>query len=242
MQILAEAHDAFASIGPLGPTMNEAGTVVFRGDSADRVSGIFTSDSTAVTTVADTSGPWSRFHGLPVITDDGTVVFRADRKDGVQGIYAARDGSVRAVAETGERFASLSFFPSANDGGSIAFAATLQGGGQGVFTDDDGQIACVAETGEAFESYRGALITSAGSVVTIATPRGGSLGLYGGPDPTLDRILALGDALLGSGFNRCAQRRYLARQLLQMSEGRTRACLNGPQAVATLAVGRHCFG
>ncbi len=160
LQMVADTHGAFASIGPLGPTMNEAGTVAFRADSA--------------------------------------VVFRADCRDGAEGIYAGRGGTMRAVAETGERFASLSLFPSASEGGIIAFAATLRGGGQGVFTDDDGRIACVTERGEAFEAYRGALITNAGAVVIIATPQCGSLGLFAGPDPAVDGILALGDALLDS--------------------------------------------
>ena len=55
-----------------------------------------------------------------------------------------------------------------------------------------------ADPDGAFEACRGALITSAGAVVCIATPRGGSLGLFAGPDPEADRILALGDPLLGS--------------------------------------------
>ena len=143
LQIVAETRDAFASIGPLGPTMNEAGTVAFRADPEDGVSGIFAGDGAAVTTVADTNGPWSRFHGLPVITNDETVVFRADRKDGVQGIYAGRGGSVRTVAETGERFESLGLFPSANDRGTVAFAATLRSGGAGIFTDHDGRITLI---------------------------------------------------------------------------------------------------
>jgi hypothetical protein len=176
LQIVADTG-AFASIGPLGPTMNEAGTVAFRADSVDGASGIFAGDGSAVTTVADTDGRWSRFHGLPVITHDETVVFRADRKDGVQGIYAGRDGSIRTVAETGERFESLSLFPSANDRGTVAFAATLRSGAAGVFTADGGRITCVTETDGAFESYRGALITNAGAVVMIATPRGRRLGL-----------------------------------------------------------------
>ena len=196
LQILADTHRAFASIGPLGPTMNEVGTVAFRADSANGVSGIFTSDGTAVTAVADTNGPWSRFHGLPVISDDGTVLFRGDCKDGVQGIYASRGGSIRTVAETGERFESLGLFPSANARGTAAFAAMLRGGGSGVFTDDDGRIAHITEADGAFEAYRGALITNAGALVMIATPRGGSLGLFDGPDPDADRILALGDPLL----------------------------------------------
>jgi hypothetical protein len=198
LQIVADTYGAFASIGPLGPTMNEGGTVAFRGDSADQASGIFTGDGAAVTTVADTNGPWARFHGLPVMTDDDTVVFRADRKDGVEGIYAGRGGSIRPIAETGERFESLGLFPSANQRGTVAFAATLRSGVAGIFTDDAGRSTCVTETDRAFEAYRGALITNAGAVVIIGTPRGGRLGLFAGPDPEADRILALGDSILDS--------------------------------------------
>jgi len=196
LQIVADTHGAIASIGPLGPTMNEAGTVAFRADSTNGASGVFAGDGSAITTVADTNGPWSRFHGLPVITHDDTVVFRADRKDGVHGIYACREGSIRTVAETEEQFESFSLFPSANDRGTVAFAATLRGGAAGIFTDDAGRITRVTETDGAFEAYRGALITGLGDIVMIATPRGGSLGLFDGPNPDADRILALGDSLL----------------------------------------------
>jgi hypothetical protein len=196
LQILADTHGAFAAIGPLGPTMNEAGAVAFRADTVDGASGVFAGDGTALKTVADINGRWSRFHGLPVITGDDTVVFRADCEEGVQGIYAGRDGSIRTIAETGERFKSLGLFPSANDRGTVAFAATARVGGAGVFTDDGGRIRRVTETDGAFEAYRGAMITNGGAVVTIATPRGGNLGLFDGPDPDADRILGLGDPLL----------------------------------------------
>ena len=198
LQTIADTGGPFASIGPLGPTMNEAGTVAFRANRTAGVSGIFAGDGAAVATVADTEGRWSRFHGLPVINGGGTVVFRADRKDGVQGIYAGREGSVRTVAETGDLFETLALFPSVNDHGTVAFAATLRAGGAGIFTVDEGRITQIIDTDGAFEACRGALITSAGAVVRIATPRGGSLGLFAGPDPEADRILALGDPLLGS--------------------------------------------
>lgn len=198
LQTIADTRGPFASIGPLGPTMNDAGTVAFRADHTLGVSGIFAGDGDAVATVADTDGPWSRFHGLPVINRGGTVVFRADRKDGVEGIYAGRGGSIRTVVETGDIFETLALFPSVNDDGTVAFAATLRAGGAGIFTVDEEQHTRIIDTDGAFESYRGALITSAGAVVRIATPRGGSLGLFAGPDPGADRILALGDQLLGS--------------------------------------------
>jgi hypothetical protein len=56
----------------------------------------------------------------------------------------------------------------------------------------------VIDTDSAFEEFRGAIVDDAGRVVLIATPRGGSLGLFAGPDPEADRILALGDPLHGS--------------------------------------------
>ena len=199
LQTIADTRSVFASIGPLGPTMNEAGTVAFRADPEAGVSGIFAGDDAAVATVADTTGPWSRFDGLPVINRGGTVVFRADRKDGVQGVYAGRAGSIRTVAETGDFFETLAPFPAASDHGTVAFAATLRAGGAGIFTvDEGGRTTQIVNTDGAFETCRGALITGAGAVVCIATPPGGTLGLFAGPDPEADRILALGDPLLGS--------------------------------------------
>jgi len=195
---IADTRGPFASIGPLGPTMNEAGTVAFRADRTAVVSGIFAGDPAAVAAIADTEGPWSRFHGLPVINRGGTVVFRADRDDGIQGIYAGRRGSIETVVETGELFETLGLFPSVDDHGTVAFAGTLRAGGAGIFTVDEGRNTRAIDTDGGFESYRGALITGGGAVVRIATPRGGSLGLFGGPDPEADRILALGDELLGS--------------------------------------------
>jgi hypothetical protein len=197
LQTIADTRAPFTFIGPLGPTMNDAGTVAFRADRMG-VSGVFAGDVATINTIADTEGPWSRFHGLPVINRGGTVVFRADRKDGVQGIYAGDDGSIRAVAETGDFFETLAPFPSVNDHGIVALAATLRTGGAGIFTAGEGRISQIIDADGAFEACRGALITDAGAVVSIATPRGESLGLFAGPDPEADRILAVGDALLGS--------------------------------------------
>jgi hypothetical protein len=178
--------------------MNDAGEVAFRAELIQGVSGIFVADGGAIEMVADTEGPWSQFHGLPVINKSGAVVFRADRKDGLKGIYAADAGSIRTVVETGDVFQALGHFPSVNDHGTVAFAATLRSAGGGIFCVDEGRVTQICDTDGAFEAYRGALITGDGAVVRIATPRGGRLGLFSGSDPMADRILALGDALFGS--------------------------------------------
>ena len=203
LQTIADTSQ-FASIGPLGPTLNEAGVVGFRADRVVGVSGVFAGDGATVVTIADTNGRWGRFHGLPVINSVGTLVFRADRDDGVQGIYAGREGSIWTVAETGDLFETLAWFPSLNDHGMVAFAASLRAGGEGIFTAEEGRIARVLDTDGAFEAFRGALITGTGVVVHIARPRGGRLGLFAGPDPQADRILAVGDSLLGSTVSELA--------------------------------------
>jgi hypothetical protein len=91
------------------------------------------------------------------------------------------------VAETGNIFETLALFPSVNDSGTVAFAATRREGGGAIVTVKDGRSTVIDPEG-AFESFRGALIDGAGSVVRIATPRGGSVGLFAGPDPEAESV------------------------------------------------------
>lgn len=196
LEAIASTSDGLVGVGPAGPTMNEAGAVAFRADPADGVSGLFLWDGSRVREVAVTGEVWSGFQGLPVVGGDGAVVFRADRIDGGEGIYAASASGLRVVAETGERFASLARFPCLRGDGTVGFAATLPSGAGVAVTDAAGRLEVVDETG-AYESFRGVLLTGS-AVVRIATPVGCELGLFCGPDPVSDRILAIGDPLLGS--------------------------------------------
>jgi hypothetical protein len=102
------------------------------------------------------------------------------------------------VASTRDRFSELGLFPSIDDADTIAFSAILRAGGEGIFTARDGHVTTLLDTTAGFESFRGALINAAGTVFFYATPRGGRLGLFAGPDPTADAILSVGDALSGS--------------------------------------------
>ena len=186
------------SAGPLGPTMNQAGTVAFRADPRTGGSGVFTGSGGSVTTIAETGSRFSRFHGLPVIGGAEEVTFRADLKSGGGGIYVADDVRVASVVETGDVFSGLGLFPSANDAGTVAFCADLREGGSGVFTAATGRITTVLDTSGPFESFRGVLLNNEGRVVFYATPRGGTLGVFFGPDPVGDQLLSLGSPLFGS--------------------------------------------
>ncbi|MFO0591356.1 MAG: choice-of-anchor tandem repeat NxxGxxAF-containing protein [Polyangiaceae bacterium] len=224
---LADTSGPFKSIGPLGPTMNDHGTVVFRADTKSGRSGVFTTSSSgSIVTIADTSS-FAGFQGLPVITNKGTIVFRADLSTGGHGIYLSRarghghEPVPEAVVETGARFRTLGLFPCANNEDTVVFAATLIGGGAGIFRASngdiranngdirarsgdvragDGDIRTIADTNSAFESFRGALINDSGTVIFYATPRGGQLGIYAGAgaDHVRDAVLSIGDPLFGS--------------------------------------------
>ena len=196
---VADTNGPFTRIGPLGPTMNDGGVVAFRAGMKSGQSGVFTGGPRgSILTIADTSGVFGGFQGLPVVNSHGAVVFRADRKDGGRGIYVGSGGSLAPIVDTSAVFSDIALFPCINDQGAVVFNATLKAGGAGIFTAKDGQLAAVVETNGHFESLRGALISSEGTVVFFATPRGGELGVYAGPDPVGDRIISIGDPLFGS--------------------------------------------
>jgi hypothetical protein len=56
----------------------------------------------------------------------------------------------------------------------------------------------IVESANGFESFRGALINNRGSIVFYAIPMGGELGIFIGPDPVRDCLLAIGAPLFES--------------------------------------------
>jgi hypothetical protein len=197
---LASRAQGFTRIGPLGPTTNEAGEVAFRGDANGRA-GVFLARAGAIEAIATAGGGargFADFHGLPVVDARGRVLFRADRHGGTAGIYLADAGRLELIVQTGKTFRALGAFPSIDhDAERVAFSATRHDGGAGIFVARRGRVETVVEAGGGFESVRGALL-GGGKLVFFATPRGGSLGVYGGPDPVADRIVGFGDEVHGS--------------------------------------------
>ena len=195
---VADTVGTFGKIGPLGPTMNNEGVVAFRAELKSGVSGVFTSHvGSRLVIVADTD-KFSEFNGIPVVNNNNTVVFRAGLNNGTQGIYQMEGKVLSTVAETGERFLELGSFPSLNDKDAVVFTALQQDETYGVFKCSDQRIETIIDSKGPFESFRGALIKGSGSIIFYGTPRGGTLGIYRGADPVLDRILGIGDPLFDS--------------------------------------------
>jgi hypothetical protein len=147
--------------------------------------------------IAEAGDSFGGFEGLPVVNDGGHVAFRANLPDARQGIFVHRDGQCAAVALTGDDFEEIGRFPSMNDLGLVAFAATRRSGVSGIFTVGADGLACVIDATAGFQSFRGVLVNDAGPVAFYGTPAGGQLGIHTGPDPHRDRLLGLGDTVLG---------------------------------------------
>ncbi|MCW5941404.1 MAG: hypothetical protein KIS66_04185 [Fimbriimonadaceae bacterium] len=194
----ADRASGFHTVGPLGPTLHDGGTVAFRAERESGRAGIYLADPVGVRVVAEAGDRFVGFDGLPVGSPNGSVVYRANRRDGGEGVYRWTPQGTMTVVETGDRFAALGRFPSANEAGEVAFAATDHAGIGGVYVATPDGIETVAEGG-AFGTYRGALIGEDGAVVFFATPVGGSLGAFSGPDPESHRVLEIGRPLVGAG-------------------------------------------
>jgi len=195
---LIRLHGRYRGIGPLGPTMNNGGQVAFRGTSREGKAGLFLGNGAQHQMVADTSTLFQGFQGLPVVNESGEVVFRGDLQSGGQGIFLWHDGELTAIADTHHQFDELGNFPICNDLGTVAWVGTHKTSGPGVFFSNNNELSMFADTSGGFESFRGVLLNNAGAVVFYATPAGGKLGIYDGPDASAHKVIAIGDPLMGS--------------------------------------------
>jgi hypothetical protein len=172
----SRAVELTGEIGPLGPTMNDAGEIAYRSEG-----GIFLARGDAHRCVAKAID-FKAFHGLPVVTSNGSVVFRADTEEGP--CILRWQGDARVVVRD-----VLGRFPSADDA-RIAFVRE-----SGVFIAEGEETRCVVPRSARFAHFRGVLIAGR-HLVFYAARENGPLGVYLGEEGI--PLLALGDTLFGS--------------------------------------------
>jgi hypothetical protein len=169
-------------------SINDSGQIASEERLDDFTSGIFRFDPGAgFVTIVDQNSPVD-FATNPQLNGSGVVVFHAFLDSGGEAIMTGSGGALTTVADTSGPFGSFAFFggPSINDAGEVAFGASL-----------DGEFAS---------------------------------GVYTGPDPVADRVIAPGDTLDGAtvtntvvcseGLNNAGQIVFVA-ELQQGEESRT---------------------
>jgi hypothetical protein len=97
--------------------------------------------------------------------------------------------------------------PAVNSAGTVAFAAQRDAVLTGIYTGNGGPLTTVVDNTGAFGLFLGGLgaslgavgIDGRGNVVFGAAPKsGGTQGLFSGPDPLADKVIALNDILDGA--------------------------------------------
>ena len=124
LSVVAETGDRFTDFSPYVAAIDEQGSVFFSATTTDGGSGVFRSDGTHVTAVAEFGSDmgcavWSR----PDADDSGSVCFYAADGTGKTALLGARDGEITRLAD-----AAGPLGPTTNAHGTIAFRAPVADG------------------------------------------------------------------------------------------------------------------
>lgn len=204
-EAIADTRSDFTDLS-LSPSINAAGTVAFRAESAGG-SGIFTGSGGALTPVADSSSFADFGNADPRINAAGTVAFFANQLGGGSGIFVNSAGVNSKIAATSDNFSAGDLFetfgsPSINGSGVVAFTAAAASGDLGVFTGTAG--GAPARVGPAaagtFSAVAGrAFINPNGAVAVVATTTGGDTQLLTAlPPAEFDVAVATSGALFSA--------------------------------------------
>jgi len=187
------------------PAINNEGTIAITAFVPGEDHRLFTVSSGATTLIANRSGPFSDF-GSTAINDAGTVAFLANLDEGGNGLFTASSGAITTIADSSDSFGYLVGGPAINNAGTLAFSAFrdfqdfLEGsGGGGIFTSSGGVTTIIADNTGPFRNFFGLpAINDAGTVTFWASLDEGGSGIFTGPNPVTDKVIATGDRLFGS--------------------------------------------
>ncbi len=121
------------------PSINDNGTVVYTGLTAQGTTAIFTTNGNGSTAVVDNSGQFNEITRFPIINNQGTIAFASTLDNGGSGIFTVNNGEVKAIAVSNGTFSEIQqdFF-SLNNRGEVVFGAVFRGSGTfGIFTSAD---------------------------------------------------------------------------------------------------------
>ncbi len=200
---IASTADEFNFFG-FDTSINNSGEVAFKAELDNEDEGLFSGSGGkmgGVTTHYLTST--SQFDGSdsrPSINDIGDIAF-AESIDFESGIFVGREGTFQTIA--GPDPDVFVQEPVLNDEGTVAFYRSFFDGtnqvDEIVMFDAEGGLTVVADTSGqyAFFGFRPPLLNNGGDVAFHATLDDGTSGIFVGPDPVEDRVIATGDILDG---------------------------------------------
>ena len=196
--VLNGSPTVFDSLGS-PPTINDAGTVAFRGvtDAGDEE--IFTGDGRTLTLIASAHTP-SGFNRNPVINNSGTIAF-GGVIDGVFGIFTSKNGTLTTIADNSSFFTpAFQSPPSINNKGTVAFGAAHEEGGiteRGIFINSGASSEAIADTSGIFSGLNFPVINNKGMVAFWASLDDGGTGIFLHKKGAITTVADTDDGFLG---------------------------------------------
>jgi hypothetical protein len=163
--------------GFFGGPINNQGQLAFQAGTTS-VEGIYTSNGTTMTTIAQGSA-FTTFFAPTSINDNGTVAFVAVNSHDVTSLYTGNGGALTTIASEGPTFSAL-YGGSINNAGTVAFVGPSSSStGSGVYTGNGGALTTVASTGSIYSGFGSyPSINQSGTVLFDAGLTGGGAGLF----------------------------------------------------------------
>ncbi len=186
-------------LGWCNPAMSGSGRIAYQG-SSDLIDGIYAGTAAMVMKVADTVGTFASFRSEAEVNDGGDVLFSAIRDDGRQGLYVAPGGAGLLVISELARDGFLDYreLGSINSAGMVAFHVQVSEWLYAIYRGDGTTLAPLVTDEGPFASFWGPSIDDDGTVAFFATLDSWASGIFTGPDPVTDKVIASGDSLFGA--------------------------------------------
>jgi hypothetical protein len=189
-----------SSLPPPAARIGSDGTVCFQALLSSGGKGFFKGDGGLLSILYVTGGRYSVFPGSPASQIHGdTVAFRATLTGGPDGVFRGDGLHTETIVTAGNTYSSF-LGSEINDEGTVGIIANLTAGGQAIVIAKDGTLTTFVDTSGPFSHVaEGKLsISNLEGAVFGADLAAGGTGIFNGPDPVADKVLATGDALLGS--------------------------------------------
>ena len=201
IQVATDLGSQFFGFAP--PSINDSSTVAFVADFGGGQGAFRSEPGGGFTDIVDNTGVFDGFVNNAVsINNAGAVAFDARFKAGpiASGVFVGSGGALTTIAESGGQFDGFVNVPVVNNAGVVAFEADLAGGGEGIFVGNGGALTLIADTNGVFNRFPGTVsINDSGTVAfTAGFQNSYRSGIFTGPDPVADKVIATGDPLFGS--------------------------------------------
>lgn len=186
------------------PVINDAGTVAFHAiRMADGNDAIVSSIGGSITEVFETSPQYTAVGIGSDIANDGTLVFWAGFGSEPDAIFTANadgTGLAKIVESINGQSLPSNRRPSINNNGDVLFVGA-HNNQRALFVYDGNNTTLLLDTSGPFSDINPTAwidLNDHGDYAFLADLDAGGTGLFVGPDPVADKVIAVGDTLFGS--------------------------------------------